>query len=120
MKLGLTGEHGLLVWLVFFLTKAAVGTCAGYAVYWVLKRLPDGGQKFIEGVFSDGGSPSFSRVATGVLLCACIWWDTYFLYRNGTMPDFTGQVFFLGTIYGVNVAGSAASKFADKAADRRL
>lgn len=37
------------------------------------------------------------------------------------MPDFTGQVFFLGTIYGVNVAGSAASKFADKdkTGDRR-
>jgi hypothetical protein len=114
MKMGLTGEHGLLIWLVFFLTKAAAVACLCAAFYRVLKHLPEGGQKFIAGVFSDGGSPSFSRVATGLLLIFCLWWDTYFLYRNGAMPDFTGQVLFLGTIYGVNVAGSAASKFADK------
>lgn len=112
LKMGLTGEHGLLVWLVYFLAKASVGACLGIAAYWILKHIPERGLRFIEGVFSDGGNPSFSRVATAVLLCACMWWDTYFLYENKTMPDFTGQVFFIGTLYGVNIAGSAASKFA--------
>ena len=108
-------QSGLLVWLMYFLAKAGIAGFLLAGLYWILSRIPERGKKFIEGVFSDAGTPSFSRVATAVLLAACIWWDTYFLYKMKALPDFGGQIAFVTLIYGVNVAGSTVAKFSDAA-----
>jgi len=99
----------LLTWLVYFLAKSGVAMFLLSLFYLALARIPERGKAFISGVFSDGGNPSFSRVATAVVLIACIWWDTYFLYKTRTLPDFGGQIAFVSLIYGLNVAGSTAS-----------
>jgi len=104
-------QSGLLVWLVYFLAKASVATFLIAILYFALGRIPERGKKFIEGVFSDEGTPSFSRVASAFLLMACIWWDTYFLTKLHAMPDFGGQITFVSLIYGMNVAGRTAAKF---------
>jgi hypothetical protein len=104
-------QSGLIIWLVYFLAKAGIAAFLLAGLYFVLSRIPERGKKFLEGVFSDNGSPSFSRVATAVLLTACIWWDTYFLYKLKVLPDFGGQIAFIGLLYGLNVA----SKFSPAA-----
>ena len=108
-------QSGLVVWLVYFLAKASVCAFILAALYWILSRIPERGKKFTEGIFSDAGNPSFSRVATGVLLICCIWWTTYLVYKNKAMPDLGGQIAFISLIYGVNVAGSTVAKFSDAA-----
>jgi hypothetical protein len=122
-------QSGLLVWLVYFLAKAGIAAFLLAGLYFVISHIPERGKKFIEGMFSDGGSPSFSRVATAVLLACMIWWDTYFLYKTlaliaaghqisikEAMPDFFGQIAFVAMIYGVNVTGSTLAKFSNAAA----
>ena len=115
MTSAIGNQSGLLIWLVYFLAKAGIAAFLLAGLYFVLGHIPERGKKFIEGVFSDGGNPSFSRVATAVLLTACLWWDTYFLYKMKALPDFGGQIAFVTLIYGVNVAGSTVAKFSNAA-----
>jgi|GEM_PF-3144590 len=115
MTSAIGNQSGLVVWLVYFLAKAGIAAFLLAGLYFVLSHIPERGKKFLEGVFSDGGNPSFSRVATAVLLTACLWWDTYFLYKMKALPDFGGQIAFVTLIYGVNVAGSTVAKFSNAA-----
>jgi len=105
----------LLTWLVYFLAKSGVAMFLLSLLYLAFSRMPERGKVFISGVFSDAGNPSFSRVATAVLLLACIWWDTYLIYKNKAIPDFGGQIAFVSLIYGMNVAGATVAKFSDAA-----
>jgi hypothetical protein len=58
---------------------------------------------FWAGVFSDNGSPSFSRIGTAIaLLCSCAW-VTHIVWQTKALPDFSGVCFFIGTLYGLNV-----------------
>jgi len=107
-------QNQLLVWLVYVLTKTAVVATVAAVLYWGLERTSPAFKEFMRGVFSDGGTPSFSRVATGCLVLACLGMDGYLVVRNHTFPDVGGQVLLIGTLYGVNVAGSTASKFSGK------
>ena len=60
--------------------------------------------KFMAGVFSDGGEPSFSRVGGGFALCFACGWITSIVLASHTLPDFGGVCLFIGTLYGVNSA----------------
>ena len=61
------------------------------------------GKEFWIGVFSEpGGGPSFSRVATGVLVAFAAGWVTSVVLHNHALPDFGGLAIFIGTLYGVN------------------
>src|ERR1051326_8349030 len=61
---------------------------------------------FVEGVFSDNGSPSWSRISGGLILTAVIAWVTYLVLRNNTLPDLTGPTILItgggGGMYGLN------------------
>jgi hypothetical protein len=67
-------------------------------------------KEFVLGVFSDGGAPSFSRVATGVVVGFACGWVTAIVRVTHTLPDFQGLSMFIALIYGVNVAGSVTAK----------
>jgi hypothetical protein len=43
---------------------------------------------FVLGVFSDGGAPSFSRVATGVVVGFACGWVTAIVRVTHVLPDF--------------------------------
>jgi hypothetical protein len=58
------------------------------------------------------GKHSFSRVATAVLIVFALIWVTRLVEHNHAFPDFTGLCFFIGTIYGLNKLGAAASSIA--------
>lgn len=65
---------------------------------------------FWRGVFSDGDTPSFSRVGTGALVSAAIVWVSRIVWRTDHLPDFTGLALFMGTLYGLNRVTTAFGK----------
>lgn len=63
---------------------------------------------FLRGAFSEGdGSPSFSRVATGVLVAFSLGWVTHLVIHHHALPDFGGLVLYVGTLYGLNRLSAA-------------
>jgi hypothetical protein len=63
---------------------------------------------FWRGVFSEpDGTPSFSRVATAVLVAFAMGWVTALVRMNHQLPDFGGLVLLIGALYGVNKVASA-------------
>lgn len=66
---------------------------------------------FFQGIFSDNGVPSFSRVASAVALGFACGWVTHLVVKNNSLPDFMGLCMFIGVFYGTNVAGSVAKVF---------
>jgi len=58
---------------------------------------------FWRSVFSESdGTPSFSRVATAVIVAFSMGWVTALVRVNHQLPDFGGLVLLIGTLYGVN------------------
>ena len=58
---------------------------------------------FWRGVFSEpDGTPSFSRVATAVIVGFAVGWVTALVRANHQLPDFGGLVLLIGALYGVN------------------
>jgi hypothetical protein len=104
----------MLFWLTKLLVNAATTSVLLWLFYALVSRMSDKAKAFWLGVFSDNGSPSFSRVASGVILVACLVWDTLLILHNlrstptvYALPDFTGQVLLISTPYGLNVTGKA-------------
>lgn len=65
-------------------------------------------QPFWRGVFSEvDGTPSFSRVATGLIVAFSLGWVTALVRTNHSLPDFGGLVLFIGALYGVNKISAA-------------
>lgn len=61
-------------------------------------------------VFSEpDGTPSFSRVATGLIVAFSLGWVTSLVRMNHALPDFGGLVLFIGALYGVNKIGAAVA-----------
>jgi hypothetical protein len=71
--------------------------------------MPDELKKpFWKWVFSEAdGTPSFSRVATGLTLCFALGWVTAIVMKHYALPDFAGLAMFVGTLYGLNRLGAA-------------
>ena len=60
-------------------------------------------QPFWRSVFSESdGTPSFSRVATAVIVGFSMGWVTALVRLNHQLPDFGGLVMLVGALYGVN------------------
>jgi len=65
---------------------------------------------FWRSVFSEpDGTPSFSRVATAVIVAFSMGWVTALVRLNHQLPDFGGLVLLIGTLYGVNKFSGALS-----------
>ena len=68
-------------------------------------------QCFWRGVFCEVDStPSFSRVATGLIVAFALGWVTHLVCHNHALPDFGGLVLFIGALYGVNKITTAMTK----------
>ena len=103
-----------LFWLAKLVLKTSVGGLLLLSLYWFFNRMSDGAKTFWTGVFSDGGSPSFSRVATALIAIAAVIWISYIVWFKREIPDVGGVVLLIGTLYGINVAGTAAAKIGAK------
>lgn len=65
--------------------------------------------KFIQEVFSDAGSGSFSRCGSAAIILFCLVWTSHVVYKTHQLPDMGGVSMFMssgvGTLYGINKAG---------------
>jgi hypothetical protein len=65
---------------------------------------------FWKGVFSEvDGTPSFSRVSTGLIVSFACGWVTAIVRHNHALPDLAGLALFVGTLYGANVIKNAVA-----------
>lgn len=66
--------------------------------------------KFIREAFSENNTGSASRILAGMVVLSTIFWITYLVLRNHTMPDLAGPSLFIGSgtaaTYGINQAKS--------------
>lgn len=65
---------------------------------------------FWRGVFSDNNQPSFSRVASGLIVAFSCGWVSHLVWHNHELPDFAGLCLLVGTLYGLNVVKNSIAK----------
>lgn len=66
---------------------------------------------FWRGVFSESdGTPSFSRVATGIMVGFACGWISCLVWRNHSLPELGGLALFITVLYGANKAAGVFSK----------
>ncbi len=102
------------VWLLKLIIKIGVASSIVVALYWAAGKMSDRAKTFWVAVFSDQGTPSFSRVTTAVIVAAALFWISFIVYETRVIPDVGGVVLLIGTLYGANVAGNVGKAFADK------
>jgi hypothetical protein len=62
-------------------------------------------------VFSEAdGTPSFSRVATGIIVAFALGWVSHIVARTHVLPDFAGLALFVTVLYGANKIGNILQK----------
>jgi hypothetical protein len=101
-------------WLIRLVTNAVFGVCVLTTMYWLVSKMSPGAKQFWLGVMSDSGQPSWSRVASSIIvLFGCIW-TTFLVYVNHVMPDVSGLALLIGVPYGLNVIGKSATMIANR------
>lgn len=115
----MTAHPFVIFWLVKFLVRTGTIALVGVGLYWLASKMSPGAKAFWLGVFSDGGDPSFSRVASILILIACLAWDSLYVYATMhdkahgiQLPDWeqlSGQALLIGVPYGLNVGGKAVA-----------
>ena len=110
----------VMFWLVKFLIRTGTVTLALCALYWLVSKMSERAKTFWIGIFSDGGCPSFSRVASALILVNCLAWDALYVYSTMhghggiQLPNWehcSAQALLIGTPYGLNVGGKTISSF---------
>lgn len=111
-------KHELVLWVIKTLTYGFVAALFLFTLYAMISRMSEGAKTFWVGVHSDGGQPSWSRVASSVLLVCAIVWVSFVIYRTVSVPDVGGIVMLISSPYGINVFGKAGSMLANVFANR--
>jgi len=101
--------YPLLYWLAKLLGHAGVAAALLWLFYFMAGHMSPGGKAFWTAVFSDGGIPSWSRIASGAIVAFGLGWISFLVIANRAMPDLSGIALLIGTPYGINVAGKAAA-----------
>ena len=66
--------------------------------------------RYLQELFSESGTASFSRVGTFMaLLCACLW-VSKIVWKTGALPPLESLTFFIATLYGLGKAGETIAK----------
>ena len=66
---------------------------------------------YLKDLFSESSTASFGRVGAGIALIASIGWVSWAVYKTNAIPDLGGVSLFIGTLYGLSAAKSAAKAF---------
>jgi hypothetical protein len=74
-------------------------------------------RKFLNQLFSEAGTASFSRVGTSLaLFCSCAWISTI-VWRTSALPSLDGVTFFIASLYGLGKAGETVQRVLNRTAD---
>jgi len=70
---------------------------------------------FIGRAFSEpDGCPSFSRLATAIIVLTLLSWDTYLVLTKGAVPSLSDQALFAGVLYASNKAATTVTSVFEK------
>ena len=62
-------------------------------------------KRYLQELFSEAGTASFSRVGTFIALaCACLW-VSRIVWKTGALPGLESLTFFIASLYGLGKAG---------------
>lgn len=81
------------------------------------KKRDDGdiGSKDSFGLFREpDGKPSFSRIASAVILAATLVWSSYIVIETQKIPDLLGVTALVSSLYAVNRIGNAVDSVMSK------
>jgi hypothetical protein len=67
-------------------------------------------RNFLQGLFSESGQASFSRVGTFVALISGCIWVSRIVWKTGALPGLEGLTFLIASLYGLGKAGETIAK----------
>jgi hypothetical protein len=102
-------KYHLLYWVIKLVVHMAVTGAALALLYFMVSRMNAGAREFWVGVFSDSGTPSWSRVASGLIVLLGVIWVSFLVFVNHALPDMSGLALLIGVPYGLNVVGKAGT-----------
>ena len=62
-------------------------------------------KQFVQELFSECGTESFSRVGTFIALLSACGWVSRIVWKTGALPGLEGLTLFIATLYGLGKAG---------------
>jgi hypothetical protein len=71
-------------------------------------------RRFLEELFSEAGTASFSRVGTFIALVSACAWVSRIVWKTGALPGLEGLTFFIASLYGLGKAGETAQRILGK------
>lgn len=110
-------HHGEIYFHLILILRAIIIGLFIAALYWMGEKMSPEAAAFWKGVLSDQGNPSWSRVASSLLLVACVMWDTIYLLRMNQLTDggtLSAQALFISSPYLINTTGKAAMMIATR------
>ncbi len=71
-------------------------------------------KQFLNELFSESGTASFSRVGTCVALVSACVWVSRIVWKTGALPALEGLTLFIATLYGLGKAGETVQSILGK------
>ena len=71
-------------------------------------------RNFLNELFSESGTASFSRVGTFIALASACVWVSRIVWQTGTLPGLEGLTLFIATLYGLGKAGETLQRVMGK------
>jgi hypothetical protein len=71
-------------------------------------------KSFLQQLFSEAGTASFSRVGTFIALISACVWVSRIVWKTGALPGLEGLTVFIATLYGLGKAGETAQRILGK------
>ncbi|MBI1940594.1 MAG: hypothetical protein HYS33_03700 [Acidobacteria bacterium] len=76
-------------------------------------------KKFLNELFSEAGTASFSRVGTFLALVSSCAWVSTIVWRTSALPSLEGLTFFIASLYGLGKAGETVQRLAKRGDERK-
>jgi len=67
-------------------------------------------KRYLNELFSEAGTASFSRVGTFIALFSACLWVSRIVWKTGTLPALESLTFFIASLYGLGKAGETIAK----------
>jgi hypothetical protein len=71
-------------------------------------------KQFLQELFSESGTASFSRVGTFIALLSASAWVSRIVWKTGALPGLEGLTFFIASLYGLGKAGETVQRIVGK------
>jgi hypothetical protein len=71
-------------------------------------------KRYLNELFSEAGTASFSRVGTFIALLSACLWVSRIVWKTGSLPALESLTFFVASLYGLGKAGETVQRVLGK------